>query len=270
MNLTRVIGCAALTLTLLLTTARAGIVIVTDTESFTAPEKSGRATVYLEKNRMRIDSTEGGGDVTVIYTAVEEPLYWIIDRKTNSYVELDKEDMAHMKKDVDAAISEFERRYELAPPDQQEYMRKIFEAKMGRPFRSDTKTKYEKVSAGVKVSDWMCSQYAGYRDGKKHEEVWSADWKDLGITPADVTIFGEMASLFDAVGQSMPAFFQFALPSKSEGDELSGFPVLVVTYDGDQRLEKSQIQEVRHEDFQSQLFELPEGLTEESIPDHSH
>ena len=48
----------------LASTAMAGTIIQLDTEMFGQASMSGTAIIYLDGNRMRIDSKEGGGDVT--------------------------------------------------------------------------------------------------------------------------------------------------------------------------------------------------------------
>lgn len=238
--------------------AGAGTVIVVDTESFTRPEQSGTATLYIGKGRMRIDSTEGGGESSVIYLTDGEPRFYMIDRGAGTYTEITKADMDRIQRDVDFAVRQYERQIENAPPAQQQHMREVFEQRMGRKFGSEGRSEYQRVSSGVKVGEWTCTQYQGFRGDVKNEEVWAAHWNELGIQRDDFAVFSDLAELLSGVGQGTPAFFQFAL---DEGER--GFPVLVVSYVDGKRSEKSRVVEVRNERFDTQLFEIPEGLTKQ-------
>lgn len=242
--------------------ARAGVVVVIRTESFVAADQSGKATLYVDNDRVRIDSNEGGENYTVIYSTKNGQKYWIVDHDHGAYYEIGEADMAKIKSQIDVAVKQFEDQLKRAPPEQQKYMKQVFEQKMGRPYGEDVRTEYEASSSGVKIGSWECTQYEGRRSGEKSEEVWAASWEDTGIKKDEFAVFGRMARLFEDVGQRTPAFFQFF--TRTDGPQ--GFPVLVVAYREGRRVEKSEVQEIRREDIKPQLFELPEGLTRKAMP----
>jgi hypothetical protein len=253
-------------LALLPSDAAAGKVLIVETDSFDSQEASGTATIYLDKKRLRIDSTEGGGDISVIYNMqdAEAPFYWVLDRKSKTYMEFTKAEIDQMKTQIEKTRKEMVTHMESMTPEQRTYTQRILDEQFGGQDGSGAKTEYKRVSEGVKVNKWKCDHYEGSRDGSKHEEVWATDWKELGLVPADVSVMGKMASLFAELGQKMPAFFHFSI--EQPGSEApKGFPVLVISYKDGARSEKSQVKEVRSEKFAADLFELPEGFTKKPL-----
>ncbi len=248
----------------LVTDSRAGTVLVVDTETYTAPKSQGTATVYLEKKRMRIDSTEGGKDMTIIYklNPKDEPHYWLIDRRASTYVEVTYADMQRIRVQVEQSREMLDRQIKNLTPEQKRQMQKLYRRPLAELAQKPTRPEYKKVATGTRVGEWTCDQYQGNQEGKKVEEVWAASWKALGINQGDLAIFGDMADMFEGAGQKLPAFFSFA---REDVAGVDGFPIMVVAYRDGNPIERSRVREVRRERIDPQLFELPEGLTKQNI-----
>jgi hypothetical protein len=246
--------------------ASAGTVIEVTTERLDNSNLGGKATLYIDAASVRVDSDEGEGTFTIIYRfeQPEKPFYWIIDRKQNAYYEITRADMEDMKANIEQATAAFEKNMKNVPPDQREQLKSFYKMKVGHTGEMVPRATYKKVSSGVKVGQWECDQYEGYRGDQKLEEVWATAWNGLGVEKREMKALYQMADLFESVGQDMPAFFQFG--KGEEKGEVSGFPILVVTYEGGARKEKSQVEQIRSEDLSSNLFELPEGLQKAIVP----
>ncbi|MFQ5511663.1 MAG: hypothetical protein ACE5EO_07425 [Candidatus Krumholzibacteriia bacterium] len=243
---------------------RAGTVIVVDTETFTRPTSEGTATVYLEKNRLRIDSTEGGTDYTVIYDRGTEnkPRYWLIDRRASTYVEVTWRDMQRIRAQAERSRKAIDRQIQNLTPERKRQMERLYRRPVDELAKDPARPEYRKVSTGTRVSHWTCDQYEGYQGGEKREDVWAAAWGALGITRADLVVFGDMADMFEGAGQRLPAFFSFA---REDAAGVEGFPIMVVAYEGESPSERSKVRELRREPIDPQLFKLPEGLTRRNI-----
>jgi len=235
------------------------------TESLLGQGNDGTAIIYLSGLKARIDSDEGGGAFTVIYFGGDDPLYWVIDRKNKSYVELTKSDMTAIQAQVEQAMKMFEEQLAEAPPERREYMRQMFQQQMGRMPGESIETDYEKVGSGVMINEWKCDHYVGTANDKKAEEVWAVNFDDVDVSRDDFRVFGEMAAMFAEIGQRTPAFFQFFLEGP-DAPPLKGLPVLVVSYVNGEKSEKSSLENIGKESFNPQLFELPEGLTKQKMP----
>lgn len=242
------------------TAALAGVVIVVETETLDGSAPTGTAVVYVEPGKLRIDSTEGGGDATIIYTIGDdgEPKFSVIDRRENTIVHISRAEMDMMKERIEEARKTFDAQVESLPPEERERMEKAFEREIGRLARRPVPIRYRKVSSGAKVAGWKCTHYEGYREDEKSEEVWAANIDEIGLGEAEIQMFRELASLFEGVGQDMPAFFEFAR-ARGEAGDVRGFPVMVVEYADGKRKEKSEVKSIRKEDFEEGFFDVPKG-----------
>lgn len=246
--------------------ASAGTVVSLETVMFKTPSGSGTATVYLEEKRMRIDSTEGGGDITVIYNGEgrENPYYWIIDNRAGSYVEIREDELRQAAALATQALGQARRELADRPPAERKEMERTYAERMGYAGFLEDETQYKKISSGIKVGQWKCDHYQGFREGEKIEEVWAAGLGELGIDPKDLNALEELANLFKTVGQSLPAFFRFGGDKSDSENTFPGFPVMVVSYDRGDRAEKSTLTGVKQQKLEATLFDLPEGLTRRS------
>ena len=150
---------------------------------------------------------------------------------------------------------------EGVPPNERKEMERVYAERMGYTGFLEDETNYEKVSTGIKIGQWKCAHYQGFREGEKIEEVWAAGLDVLGIRPEDLNALEELANLFRTVGQALPAFFRFGGDKQDTEHTFPGFPVMVVSYDRGQRAEKSMVKKIERRKFDSNLFDLPEGLT---------
>ncbi|UCG52744.1 MAG: hypothetical protein JSW58_04115 [Candidatus Latescibacterota bacterium] len=244
--------------------ASAGTVIEMRTVYLVENQPDEDATIFLDNNRMRLEAVEGGRDVVLIVKRNDagDPVCWVIDTAAKTYREITKETAKELKSQIDRAKKTAEEQMERMPPGQRERVKKMMETQLsniGKRFD----VQFKEIATGVKVNEWTCTQLESYVDGAKYEDIWAADWKQIGLEQSDVRVFGDMGSLFDGVSPQTNAFFQMG-KSKNEGG-YEGFPVLVVEYKDGKEYEKSEVRSVRNEKLKGGLFELPEGLTKKSM-----
>ena len=252
----------------LASTAMAGTIIQLDTEMFGQSSMSGTAIIYLDGRRLRIDSNDRGGEVTIVYNGEgqENPFYWLINKVDSSYVEIRRDELLEAKTVAEEAMNRAKSELEGLPPDEREEMERALTDRMGYSSFLKEQTEYKKVSSGIRISGWKCNHYQGFRDGEKIEEVWAADLEELGINPKDLVALEELADLFQTVGQTLPAIFRFGGEDREVDKTFPGFPVVVVSYDEDgERREKSTIKEIKRQKLEKALFELPGGLTKRAM-----
>lgn len=246
--------------------ARAATVLVVETETFASGSTGGTATVTIEGDRIRIDSNEGGTDFTIIYGEHEgRTSYLLINNKDRTYYEIDRETMLETRKKLEKQIEVQRRQLEMVPPSQRAQMEKNLRQNMERWGFVDKHVNYSIVSEGVKVRDWSCTQYAGLREGVKVEEVWAADPAKMGLRRSDLDALGAMSDYFEGTGQDLPAFFSFAREGDNDDSTFKGFPAIVVTYRDGKPIEKSQVQSIEREKPAAGFFDLPEGLTKQTL-----
>jgi hypothetical protein len=243
-------------------TGFAGTVLVVQTESFATGVTGGAATVYLDGERLRIESREGGGDFVVIFRQDNEDLqYWIIDNARKTYVELSEAEIATIRRQVRVQREQFKKQLDSLLPEQQVELRAAYPDRL-RQLGLDAPTEYTLVSRGIQLDGRSCDYYTAAQEQSKVEDVWVAGWKSLGFDRSEMSALGGLADLVKSMGQNVPAFYFFA--GQDSPPQINGFPVMVVRYSEGTRVEATKIVEVRQETFTGQLFELPDGLTKQA------
>jgi len=88
------------------------------------------------------------------------------------------------------------------------------------------KTTYKKVAAGEKVNQWSCAKYEGYREDKKVNEIWTTDWKSLGLTPEAFKVMKDLGEFFENLAKEMAANFDKIGSEEWEKEQgYTGIPV---------------------------------------------
>ncbi len=255
---------AALVLTAAL--ARAGTVIDVKTVYFGEKRADETAMIFLDVDRVRFDAIEGGRPMSIVFRIEEsdEPLCWVIDKKSNTYIEFTRKSVEQVQSNVGRARQQFDEQMKNASPERREQIKKTMDAAR-KPVPGElANVQFKKVASGVKLNKWTCTQYEAYEDDEKREDLWTTGEKVLGLTSSDIRVLREMGVLFSKFSTETNAFFQIGTPVGEGGFE--GFPVVVVEYRDGTKSEKSEVAAVRKEKLEPAVFELPRGAAQQKIP----
>lgn len=246
--------------------AIAGTVLVVDTWSYDQYSESGTHTLYIDKDKARLEFKSKEGETHVIYRLdkKDDPVMWLIDPKELSYVEMNEKTLKDMKSKMQEAMEMMEMyTSKLSAEDRSEvekqYKKQIRQAeKMMKYEERMKKMEYEKVADDVTFESWACDEYDGIFNKERYKKVWVADWKEIGIEHADVAVLNSMSEVFKGFSGEMIPFTGAKV--KGSDDVLTGFPVKTVYYEDGNKIVKQEVKEIRKEDLNQALFELPEGL----------
>lgn len=241
--------------------ATAGTVVELSTQS--KKDGGGDATMYLDKGKLRIDSSEKGKNYSVIYQIGGEDgmKYWIIDQDEKSYTVITQADIKKIQSQVEESMKAVKKQMHSMPPSKRAQVERAYKQQLALMGRGEEMFLYDEVGSGTKVGAWATTQYVGRMGDDKLEDVWAATWRELGAPQDDFTAVTHMAEIFSSAGQKLPAFFQFG---RVRGND--AFPVMVVTYEGGQETERSQVKSVIQKKLDAGVFELPDGLTPKKPP----
>ena len=164
--------------------------------------------------------------------------------------------MERMQHQIEESMKAVKKQMETMPPERRAQVEKAYLKQLGIMGQGGQMMQYKEVAKGAKVGKWSTTQYTGYLGEEKVEEVWAATWQALGAPREDFKAVIQMAEMFSSAGQRMPAYFQFG---RVQGTDK--FPVVVLTYEGGQQKERSEVQSVIQKTLKSSLFDLPKGLT---------
>lgn len=247
--------------------ARGGTVIEVKTVFFDEKRPEEGATIYFDDNRVRFDAIEGGERLILVFRLNEkgEPVCWVIDKEKKTYVELNKKNVEDIRAQAERARQMFEEQMRNAPPDQREQIKRTMEAQLGAVGWNRITVTFKKIASGVKLKNWRCTQYESFLNGAKHEDVWAAAAKDLGLAGSDLQVLHEMGDLFSGISSQTNAFFQIGRDVNQGGFE--GFPVVVVQYKDGKKYEKSEVTAIRREKLDGSVFDLPEGVEQRKLTD---
>ncbi|UCG52745.1 MAG: DUF4412 domain-containing protein [Candidatus Latescibacterota bacterium] len=249
----------------------AGTVIVVDLWAYDQHSESGTQTMYLDENRVRIEFKGKETDIAAIYRLEnkDDPVMWLIDTKAQAYTEFDKkglkkiqDQMLQGKEMMDTYMAQMsaEEREQL----KQQYRKQMREANKHLNYDERMKKmKYEKVESGVEMNEWTCEHYKAMFEKELYQEVWVCDPKEMGVEAKDLAVLNTMAGLFKSfAGELIPL-----VDAKTEGsdEKINGFPLKTVLYEDGNKIMRTEVKEVRKEDLEPSLFDLPEGLDQKTL-----
>lgn len=241
--------------------AGAGLVMVYEQESFGRPGTE-TATMYLGKDRMRTETKGGGGDHVFIFRGDRE-LFWMVDTKKRSYVEISREDLKKLKAMMDKAMKKYEEQMKNLPPEQRQMVESMMKDKIPQ---KPPQTRYKKVDSGIPVGRWTCDLYDGYQGQEKIEEVWTAEAGQFDLHPEELQVFDEVRGFMEEFSKQPLPFFRIGKEQEGKGSDFSGVPVRMISYSEGKKQERMELLDVQRKDVDPSLFELPEGLKREAIP----
>jgi hypothetical protein len=248
--------------------AGTGVVIVTTHATAGRPEDKMTNKTYVDSDRMRMEAQAMGGTQIVIFRQ-DKGLFWIIDQKSKTYMEMTKQDFQQMKAKMNEAKAMMDAQMKNMPPEQRQMMEKMMQGR-GMPAAQPAgtiKTAYKKTAAGEKVNQWVCAKYEGYREDKKVKEVWTTDWKSLGLTAESFKVMKDLSEFFEDFAKDMASSFDKIGSEEWEKEQgYAGIPVKTLSYTDGKLRSATEVTEVKQESLPAALFNLPAGLTKKEMP----
>ena len=270
----RAIKLAAGTLVLLalvLTAAQAGIVMVVDTWAYDPYSESNVTTVYLGENKVRADVVQKDEKTSVLFdlTNKDAPVMWIMDPTAMTYTKMDKDAMNKIQGAVQAQMEMYNTYTAKMTQEEKAEITKQYKKNLRQGedmLKYDDrmkKTVYELVAAGEKVKTWTCDHLKGTFNKEMRKEVWVAPWNELGVDPADLAVITTLTEAFKAFAGDTRPFN--GLKVQKADKPVDGFPVKTVYYEEGNKIVREELKEIRKEEIDPKLFDLPEGYTEKPL-----
>lgn len=119
------------------------------------------------------------------------------------------------------------------------------------------KVSFKKIGTNVKVGMWNCEHYALFVKDKILFEVWASPFKDLGLPDSDIEVLKDFYS--KVLDKGVAPFLKSNSSYKEMIDEMMIIKSVSHQKNGDLK-EVMMVQELAHQDFSPDLFEIPEGF----------
>jgi hypothetical protein len=216
-------------------------------------------TTYLQKDMIRMDMKADKSDMTTIFLG-EKELFLMIDHKKKSYTEMTKEDLEKMQKAAEQIMTTVDEALKNLPPAMQEKMKNLMQPKQEKK----SEIVYKKVAGDEKINQWICDKYEGKRDSIKEMDVWTADWKKLGLKQEDLSGFDQMGKFFQSMMKNMNWFYNVGTEEKTENMYI-GFPVKTISYNKEKPASQYEIQSIKQEELKETVFQVPQGYKKEKV-----
>ncbi len=243
-----------------------GVIMVSTHTTTGRPNEKQVTKIYIESDRVRFESSGAVMNQVFIFRQDKE-LFWIIDQKSNTYMEMTKQDMQKMKEKLDQAKAQMEAQMKNMPPEQRQMMEKMMKGRMPMMQQTAPPITYKKVASSEKVNQWVCSKYEGYRDDGKVKDIWTTDWKSLGLTAESFKAMKDLSEFFVEFAKEMASSFdQIGSEDWEKEKGYAGVPVKTIFYNNGQARSTTELTEVRQENLSAALFELPANLTKKEMP----
>jgi hypothetical protein len=177
--------------------------------------------------------------------------------------------MAGMRKQMEEQLSKL-------PPDRRRLVEEMMKQKMGGMAGAGpaavkpAPTVYSKTASGQQVGRWSCDKYAGTRDQQKVSEVCTVGYAELGVEPADLQVFQQMAEMVKGFAPpEMESMLRLGPSSEGSASTFHGIPVQRISFRNGAPYSQSQVESVVRGDIDHALFEVPEGFKKIATPNLS-
>ncbi|MFH1862770.1 MAG: DUF4412 domain-containing protein, partial [bacterium] len=233
-----------------------GVLMINSSQSSDQPDKTQTQKIYISLDRMRFEDESG-------YIAIfrqDKKVFWMLDDQKKTYTEMTERDLQEMKRTLDEASRQMAEQMKDLPPEQRQMMEAMMAGKMTQ---KAPEIVYQKVASGERIGSWVCDKYEGSSEGKKKSEVWTTDWQQLDLKSSDFQVLKEMGEFFARLAPEATSFYP--MEESSEKSVYSGVPVKTISYSDDMASRTSELKELRTEEFNAALFELPAEYKKEAL-----
>jgi hypothetical protein len=241
--------------------AYAGVALKSQSKILAPYPTNSNTTLYLDNGKLRVESTSSQGEKEIMIFRKDKGLFWVIDPQKGTYTEITREQLRQMRHQMDEYKRQMEAAMKNMPPEQRAMMEQMMKSQM--PAEPQTpKISYRKMGSG-RVGRWYCTEYQGFSNGAKVEEVWVTPFSTLGISPSDLDVLKEMGDFFNEFykgsGNSLVG------DTKKWEKVFKGFPVKTKAYENGKVVYEDTVVEVKRTSLPITLFEVPKGLKQETL-----
>lgn len=216
---------------------------------------------YVDSNGFKTD-IEVPASTSVIFRK-DKGLLWILNHADKTYMEMTPAQLTAMTSQMDTMMKQMEEQMKNMPPEARAQVEEMMKNK--EPAKKvPVETTYKKIGSET-IGAWAVDHYEGIQGATKIKEVWVATWDKLGITRGDMAVLESYGEFFKDFMKNTDSNDDFA-DSKKMFDTLGGFPIKTVTFEKGSAPSTSLVQDIKKENLDPNLFNLPAGYTKQASP----
>jgi hypothetical protein len=215
-----------------------------------------KSVVYLEPDHVRVEAT---GTIT-IYRADQNTAY-MVNPAEKKYMRMTPETMKQMAAEMEAARAQLAEQMKSMPPEQRAQVEKMMADQM--PGKTP-KVEFRKAGGSATIGKWQCDKVEQLVNGEAQARLCVAKLSDLGLAEGDLGVL-----------QRFAVFMQQAAPQSAGSpaamdpkvlEKIVGYPAFAVGMEIPAANMKTTTQSVEQKTLPANLFEVPAGYQEETMP----
>lgn len=230
-------------------TLSAQVKITVEETSYDQGEAQNSIQTIQIDNRygMRLDEKSPEGQSAFIFNKQDKSVI-VAQFSEGTYFVMTQEDFNQMKQmrqqmapQMDAMSKMMEEKMKGLSDEEREAMKKY--SPMGKMMGAEPEKVVYRKAGTEKMDQWNCTHYIGEQGGQKVEEVWTADFAELGLSAADFDVMSEFGEMMAGLAGDEDDANTFRVGSKEWEEEqgYSGIPVKTVEYRDGEDVESTEV-----------------------------
>jgi hypothetical protein len=238
--------------------ALAGTVI---TSEMSVPQAGAdKSVVYLDKDRVRVESP---GSIT-IYRGDRNTAY-MVSPAEKKFIKMTPETMKKMAEQMEAMRAEMAEQMKSMPAEQRAQMEKMMAGSMpGQP----AKIEFRKAGGTGTFGKWKCEKVEQLVNGAAQAQLCIAKLGDLGLGDADLGVLQRFAAFMQQAAPQSAGASSMMDPKALE--KIVGYPGFAIHMEIPAAKVTSTTNSVEQKTLPANLFEVPAGYKEETMPEPGH
>lgn len=253
---------------------QSGVKVVQEISSPVNPAENGTVNIGITQDKV-IFTTKTGKDNSMAGFRGDQKRMWMADLSKGYYQEITEADLQQIKSmrdQMQPQMNDYQSMLQQKMKDAMKDMSEEDKQKMKQhmpnmdkmmqgqgPGMATVQTEYKQVASGVTVGSFSnCTQYAGFENGEKVEEVWTVPYSALKLKESDFQVFKTMADFFGAMGDDIKKNMDTAFSFDSETQGYDGVPVKRTVYRDGKPYRTETVKSVSRENFAAGSFEVPQ------------
>ncbi len=220
-------------------------------------EESEINTAIFTPEKLKIESNNKNGKVTVIYNAPKEKIIIIMDEE-KSYMVMSKELMANLSKQMEGAMAQMKQQLANLPEAQRKQMEKMMSSQMGTV---DVEYTLTNTGEKKKINQWNTTKYNLKANDELKSEIWATPYQTMGIDESEMAVMKSFSGFMNNMLKSVPMAQKD--PFSAVYDELKGIPVKTINVTDNT---VSELVSVKDYTATESDFSVPSDYTEKKLP----
>ena len=214
--------------------------------------------------KMKMASDTGQSGDSMIYRGDRKELI-VIDHERKHYYLIDQKTARKINQQVSQAMQEYEAMLKEMPPEQRAMAEQMMKSRM--PAQSAPKPQIKKTGQRKTINGFPCVKYDALQGGRKTNEFWVTDWKNIKGGRNAAESFVEMSEFIQSMTSGSPQGSQLQQNTPLTFiKQFQGFPVMTREYNADGTVKReSQLRSVKDSKMASADFAPPAGYAKKQI-----